>query len=324
MWIPVLIVTVLVIILVYEYRLRKPDQLVLYESGGNIFLRKSRFYPRHLSLVLPKTIHSVQMEIDASAKGNLDVKVKVAMSVALSLDHIHQLITAGGWNSAAVQKATKELEMTVYNLVREFTEKHEVEELTSERISEYLRVNIGISKEMFGLTVISISVQSLELMDTRIADAIRQQESARILEQTEALHQKARIAAAKARLEAEEHIAAMESDLELKKLDLKRAEIEREASIAERRVQEELKRKKMQLAYEKEELELLRNNPELLILTPQVARLAEASQSLKNARTVVTLSPNELAHATDVSTIVHKFLERLTNQSKKSRVKSNE
>jgi len=33
----------------------------------------------------------------------------------------------------------------------------------------------------------------------------------------------------------------------------------------------------------------------LLVLTPQAARLAEASQSLKNARTVITLSPQDLA-----------------------------
>ena len=47
----------------------------------------------------------------------------------------------------------------------------------------------------------------------------------------------------------------------------------------------------MRLAYEKEELEVLKSSPELLMLTPQVARLAEASQNLKNARTVISLSP---------------------------------
>jgi hypothetical protein len=45
---------------------------------------------------------------------------------------------------------------------------------------------------------------------------------------------------------------------------------------------------------------LLKNNPELLMLTPQAARLAEASQSLKNARTIVSLSSQDLPQGSEL------------------------
>jgi len=309
----IVIAIIILLLLLYELRIRKPDELVLTERNGKIILRKGRFYPRHFSLVLPKTIYSSQLGIDASARGSLDVKVKLSVAVALSLENINSLIKTGGWNKSAVQKATKELETVIHSLVREFTEKFEIEELSSEKIYNYLIDRINISKEKFGLEVISISIQSFEIMDSKIAEAIRQQESARIFEQTELLNQKVRISAAKARLEADEKIALMENELELKKYDLKKVELEKESELADKRVSEELKRKKMQLEYEKEELELLKNNPELLILTPQAARLAEASQSLKNARTVVTLSPNDLAQGTELIGMFQKFLQNYLN-----------
>jgi len=309
----IIIAIIILLLLLYELRIRKPDELVLTERNGKIILRKGRFYPRHFSLVLPKTIYSSQLSIDASAKGSLDVKVKLSIAVALSLSNIDSLIKTGGWNKSAVQKATKELETVIHSLVREFTEKYEIEELSSEKIYNFLMNKINISKEKFGLEIISISIQSFEILDAKIAEAIRQQESARIFEQTELLNQKARISAAKAKLQADEEIALMENEVELKKYDLKKVELEKESELADKRVSEELKRKKMQLEYEKEELELLKKNPELLILTPQAARLAEASQSLKNARTVVTLSPNDLAQGTELIGMFQKFLQNYLN-----------
>ncbi|MEJ5351824.1 MAG: SPFH domain-containing protein [Melioribacteraceae bacterium] len=320
----IIIAIVILLLLLYELRIRKPDELVLTERNGKIILRKGRFYPRHFSLVLPKTIYSSQLSIDASAKGSLDVKVKLTIAVALSLSNIDSLIKTGGWNKSAVQKATKELETVIHSLVREFTEKYEIEELSSEKIYNFLMDKINISKEKFGLEVISISIQSFEILDAKIAEAIRQQESARIFEQTELLNQKARISAAKAKLQADEEIALMENEVELKKYDLKKVELEKESELADKRVSEELKRKKMQLEYEKEELELLKKNPELLILTPQAARLAEASQSLKNARTVVTLSPNDLAQGTELIGMFQKFLQNYLNNYSTSQKDKNE
>jgi hypothetical protein len=76
----------------------------------------------------------------------------------------------------------------------------------------------------------------------------------------------------------------MESELELKKLQIKNNELIKEAELAQKRTEEELKRKHMQLEYESKELELLKILSRMLILTPQAARLAEASQSLKKKK----------------------------------------
>src|SRR3989339_800131 len=297
MWYGIIII-VAVIIFLYEYRLRKPDQLVLKESDGKIALSKSRFYPKDFSLVLPKTTQSMQLTVESSAKGNLDIKVKLSVAVSLAAGNITQLIRVGGWNSGAVAKSAKEFETVLQSLIKEFTEKYEIEELSSEKIYNHLIDKVGISKEQFGLDTVSVSVESFEVVDQKISDAIRQQESARILEQTELLNQKARITAAKAKLKADEEIAFLENELELKKFDLKRTELD------------------------KEELELLKNNPELLILSPQAARLAEASQTLKNARTVVNLSPSEIAQGSDLLNVFQNFLQKsVGSTSKPSSVK---
>jgi hypothetical protein len=319
MWIAIVLVALILLLIIYEFRLKKPDQLILYESAGKIVVRKGRFYPRHVSLVLPKTIYSLQLNIDATTKGNLDMKVKLSLSVALSMKYIDRVITSGGWNSSAVQNAAKQLETIIESIVREHTERHEVEELSSAKIYEDLSGKLVISQEKFGLEVISITIQSFEMVDPEIADAIRQQESARILEQTEELNQKARIAAEKARLRADEEIAIMEHSLSLKKYELQKTELETESRISETRVKDELKRKKMQLEFEKDELAVLKNNPELLILTPQAARLAEASQTLKNARTIVSLSPNDISQNSELVGMFQYLLQSLTASSKEKK-----
>lgn len=322
MWLGIIIIVVAVIlILLYEFRLRKPDQLVLKESDGKILLSKARFYPKDLSLVLPKTTLPMQLSVESTAKGNLEIKVKLAVTVSLATDNISQLIKVGGWNSNSVSKAAKEFEVVLQSVIKEFTEKYEIEELSSEKIYNYLIERVGVSKEKFGLDIISVSVQSFEVVDQKIADAIRQQESARIFEQTELLNQKARITAAKAKLKADEEIAFLENELELKMFDLKRSELDKESEMADKRMKEELKRKKLNLEFEKEELELLKNNPELLILSPQAARLAEASQTLKNARTVVNLSPGEIQQSSDLLSAFQNLLQNSLGGSSKKEEK---
>jgi hypothetical protein len=308
---------VIVLAVVFEYRFRKPDQLVLFESNNKIVQRKTRFYPRHFSLALPNTTHSFQLNIDAAAKGNLDIKIKLSVTVGAAIGNISALIRVGGWNSNAVKGSTKEMEFIIQSIVKEYAEKYEIEELSSEKIYNYLRPKIEVSKEKLGLEVISLSIQSFEALDPKISEAMRQQESARILEQTELLNQKARIAAFKTKVKADEEIAVMENELELKKYELKKTELEKESTLALKRVEDELKRKKIQLAFDKEELELLKNSPELLMLTPQAARLAEASQSLKNAKTVVSLSPNEISHGIDLVGMFQKFLQNAMGTSSK-------
>ena len=323
MWITIGILAVIITGLAYEYRLRRPDQIVLYEANGKITKRTSRFYPRHFSLALPNTTQSLQLNIETSAKGNLDIKVKLSASVAASLNNIQSLIRVGGWNVGAVSKAAKELETVVHSMVKEFTEKYEIEELSSEKIYTYLHEKTFVSKEMLGLDIVSLTVQSFEAVDQKISEAMKRQESARILEQTEELDQKARIAASKAKLKADEQIALMENSLELKKYELKKAELENESVLADKRMQDELKRRKMQLELDKEELALLKNNPELLMLTPQAARLAEASQSLKNAKTIVSLSPNEISQGSELLGMFQKFIQNAVgNSSKKDEAKN--
>ncbi len=310
----------LILIFIFEYRVRKPDQIVLLERNGKLALREGRLFPRHFSLALSRKIYSSSLAIDACAKGNIDIKVKLSVAVSASMTNIPQLIKVGGWNANAVSAAEKELETLIQGFVKEFTENFEIEELSSEKILNHLQQKINIVSEKLGLDIISSSVQSFEIIDQKIADAMRQRESARILEQTEVLNQAARINAAKNKIKADEEIAELENNLELKKIELKKSIQVKESELAQKKVEEELERKKMQLDYEKDELALLKNNPELLMLTPQAARLAEASQSLKNARTIVSLSPNDVSQGIDLISMFQKFLENAAG----SQIKKND
>ena len=73
-------------------------------------MRKSRLYPRHFSLAIPTTVHTIQPEIEAEAKGHLEVRVRLAVQVTASQDHLPDLIRVAGWAQSAVTKATAELE----------------------------------------------------------------------------------------------------------------------------------------------------------------------------------------------------------------------
>lgn len=116
-----------------------------------------------------------------------------------------------------------------------------------------------------------------------------------MLEQTEELKHHASVSAARAKYRADEAIAEMEHALELKRAELRKIQFGSEAELSRRRIEDELERSRLRLAFEKEELDVLLSSPELLMLTPQAARLAEASQSLKNARTVISLTPQDVA-----------------------------
>jgi hypothetical protein len=72
----------------------------------------------------------------------------------------------------------------------------------------------------------------------------------------------------------------------------------------------------MRLAFEIEELEVLKSSPELLMLTPQAARLAEASQNLKNARTVISLSPQESTHGSELLNLFQELLQKALEAKK--------
>ncbi len=303
------------LILAYEYRPRPPDAVVLREAKGRVILHSGLFYPRHFSLILRRTPHPIQLNIEASAVGNLGVNIKLVGSVAPALEHVERLVRIGGWNSDAVARAAAEVSIRLEGLVKEYAEKSEIRALSSAGLAAFLDGQAAQFEEQFGVELISLAVQSLEPADPEIAEALRQQEQARLMEETERLNHQARVAAAKAKYQADEEIAEMEQALELKKADLQKALLEQENALARLRLEEELARNRMRLDFEKAELELLKDNPELLVLTPQAARLAEAGQGLKNARTVIALSPQDLA-GSELFNLFQRFLEKALEEKK--------
>jgi hypothetical protein len=299
----------IVAMVIFEYRFRKPDHIVLFETRDGVGVRTGRIYPRHFSTPITRTAYSFTQTIEGSAKGNLDVRFKIAVTVAPSMAHLASLVRAGGWTAGAVARAGKELETLLVGYVKEYTEGKGIEDLTSDALRTHLRQQFKDVNSALGIEIVNLAITSFEPVNTQIAEAMRQREHARILEQTEDLNQQARITTARARVKADEEVAQLEHELALKKYDLKNVELEREASLAETRATHELTLKRKQLEFEKEEMKLLKESPELLLLTPQAARLAEASQSLKNARTVVSLSPGETPQANDLLAMFHTFVQ---------------
>lgn len=304
-----ILLVIIIAIVLYEYRVRRPDQIVVAETRDGIKVRTARLYPRHFSTPIAKTTHSFTQTVEASAKGNLDVRVRLAVTVTSSSTHLPALLNVGGWRNDAVAKAAKELETLLLGYVKGYTEQHEIEELSSDRIREHLRQHQGECQALLGIEIIALTVVAFEPVNPEIADAIRQQEQARILEQTEVAHQQARTASARTRLKADEEIAALESDLEIKKYALRKEQFEKDAALATQRAEHELQLKRFQLDFDKEEMRLLKESPELLLLTPQAARLAEASQSMKNARTVVNLAPGEAGQGTELLGMFHALVQ---------------
>jgi hypothetical protein len=297
------------VVIAIEYRFRNPDSLIIREGKEGFTERKSRLYPRHLSLVLPRTTHAFQVKVEAIARGNLDVRAVLAVSVAAAPDHLGALVRMGGWRKDAVERAAKELEGQLQSQVKEYTEQFTVEALSSQQLQEYLQQQLPASKERLGIEVVSLVLLSYGPGETRIVEALQQQEHARILERTETLQQQARIAAAKTKLKADEEIALLEHALELRKYEMKKNQVEQESALADLRVDDDIRRHRKQLLLDKEEFEMLKSNPELLMLTPQAARLAEASQGLRNARTVVSLSPQDLAQGSDLLGMFQRLLQ---------------
>lgn len=312
------VVVGIILAVFWEYRILQPDVLVIYESRGQIGIRKGPLYPRHFSLPLKRTTCPIQMSIEASAAGNLGVRIRLAGSVAPSAEHIQSLIRVGGWEYDAVARAAQVAQTYLEGLVKEYTERFEIQSLSSPAVLDYLNERAPVIEEQFGLELISLSVQSLEPIDPEIADALRRQYQARLLEETERLSQQARADAAISKYQADEEITLREHALELKKAELEQILFEKESALAHQRLQDELERNRMRLAFEKEELEVFLSSPELLILTPQAARLAEASQGLKNARTIISLTPQELAPGSELLGLFQNLLQKALETKKET------
>lgn len=306
----------------FEYRLRKPDQLVIRETAKGLRTRTGRFYPRHSCMAMSRTTHSFLVTVDASAKGNLEVRVKIAVSVTASTQNISSLMRVGGWSTNAVEKAAKELESIFIGMVKGYTEQLDIESISSDKITAHLTARAKTVPESLGLEIISLSIISSEPVNVQISEALRQREHARILEQTETLNQQARVAAAKARATADEEISLVEHQRDMKQIELRTAAFGKESHLESLRVEEEMKRTKLRLDMDKKELDLLKSSPELLMLTPQAARLAEASQGLKNARTVVSVGSKEMTKGVELFGIFQKvFDQALTTYRQKTKEK---
>jgi hypothetical protein len=313
-----LIIVIAVAVVLFEFRVHQPDTLVLHESKGRILVRKGLMYPRHFSLILKRTTCPVQVTAEASALGNIGVRVKLIGSIAPAIDHLASLIRAGGWNSEAVARVADEVQVLLQGLVKEYTERAEISQLSSAGLLSNLNERLSLAEEKYGVELITLAVQSLDPTDPEIADALRQQEQARLMEQTERLNQQARIAAAKSKYQADEEIAAMEHSLELKRAELKKELLVQESALAQQRLEDEMARNRLRLAFEREELEVLKSSPELLMLTPQAARLAEASQTLKNARTIVSLTPQDVGTGAELFGLFQNMLQKALEASKQA------
>ena len=219
-----IIILILVILLISEYRIKKPGQIILYESNGVVSYRKSRFYPRHFSLIIPNTTYNLSSTVEPEAKGKIALIVKYSATVTPSLENISKLIHVGGWGNEALSDAAKELDVILQGRVKEFTENYEVQEIKSESIANYLREKVKDINAQLGLELLSFTIQSVEPADKKITEAIRQKEASRILEDTEKTSQQARINTAHMKLKADEEIMNYEHKLEMKKFQLKEIE----------------------------------------------------------------------------------------------------
>lgn len=282
---------IVLLVIIFEYRLRRPDQIVLFEKNNTIQARTGRFFPRHFSLAIPSSQFATTLEVEAEAKGHLAILIRLALNVAPASDKLNRLIRTGGWKKECVSNATKEIHVLVEAAIKEYAEQFAIEELMPENLAKNIRKKIVDIEEMVGLALISVNVLSVEAKDKDILVALQQAEEARIMEQTEKSRQRARIAVTQAKVEADEAILEKEHQLELKRIALKKETEKEESAIAEQRINDELERKKLQLEFEEKEMALVKEHPELLMLSPQLARLAEASQNMPNAKTVVSLSP---------------------------------
>ncbi|WP_457565415.1 SPFH domain-containing protein [Caldithrix abyssi] len=307
----IFILLIIVFAFLFEFRQRRPDQIVLADVQGKIIQRKARFYPRHFSLAVPATLHSMDMEFESEARGKLPVKIKLTISTAADDAHLTELVRAGGWNSALVQKASKELGLFVQALTGGFCQALEIEELSSKDLQDFLQTNLIKEAQKLGLKLLGVNVQLIEPLDSEIAEAMQQQEAARIREKTEKVNQKARLEASRFRFETDEKIRRMEHELRLKQLELQKTEQQREAELSRYQVEQELERRRLQMELEKEELKIFEQHPELILLSPQIARLAEASQQLKNAKTVVSLTGGDLQKGINVLEIIEQTLQKV-------------
>ncbi len=315
----VLIIPLIILMVVFEYRVKKPGQIVLSEKDGKVRHKTGNIYARHFSVVMPNKSHTSVTTVEADTKKKISINVRFSVTLSPSLEHIDKLIRIAGWSGDAIADAGNEIDNMIQGYIKEYIDTLELEAVRSKELSSYLGQRLSGIDAQYGVEVISLTIQSIEPTDKKISEAVKQKEVTRILEETERMNQEARISTSKFRLLADEEIIKSEHELALKKFTYKSVLAEKDAVLEMMKLNEQLKRDKIRFEVEREELSLLKENPEILLLSPQIARLAEASQSMKNARTVVSLG--DLESGSKVVDTLRDFISNIFQAagSKKSR-----
>lgn len=278
------------VVLYFLFDRKRPDQLILIEKRGKVTIWTRAFYPKYLCLSLPYTTRSVTTEVKTQARGKIDAIIKLTASFYPDADHIENLIHIGGWSSDALGRIERELAGTVQSTVGEIIEPLNIAEMTREYIAKTIKTRLNAIAPNIGVIITGITVLSAEASDSKIAEAIQKTEIAHIQEEAEKTVQASRMAQADLKARADQAILDSEHDTAMKKLALRKIEEAAAAVLAKAALEQQVERRSIELKIEKAEVELLANNPALLLLSPQLTRLTEASQQLKNAETVVTLS----------------------------------
>jgi len=105
-----------------EYRFRKPDRLLIRETRKGFAERRSLLYPRHFTLLLPRATHTFQLTVEATAKGNLDVRsVHLAAFAGILSSHVRN---ADGLRNFLAELLT-EITVTVIENVSRWVTIHE-------------------------------------------------------------------------------------------------------------------------------------------------------------------------------------------------------
>ncbi|MBN2090760.1 hypothetical protein JW964_14200 [candidate division KSB1 bacterium] len=288
------IVIIVIVVLYILFERKRPDQLILIEKKGKVMVWTRAFYPKYLCLSLPYTTRSVTTEVKTQARGKIDANIKLTVSFYPDAEHIENLIHVGGWSIDALARIEKELAGTVQGIVGEIIEPLDIAEMTREHIAKTIKTRLNSIATNIGVIITGVTVLNAEASDLKIAEAIKKTEVAHIQEEAEKTIQASRTAQAEMKAKADQAILNAEHDTIMKKLALRKIEEAESAILAKAALEQQVERRNIELAIEKSEVELLAQNPALLLLSPQLTRLTEASQQLKNAETVVTLSADFL------------------------------
>ncbi len=284
------IVIVAIVVLYVLYERKRPDQLILIEKKGKVTGWTHAFYPKYRCLSLPNTTRSVTTEVKTQARGKIDAVIKLTVTFYPDAEHIENLIHIGGWSPDALTRIEKELAGTIQGIAGEIIEPLDIAEMTREYIAKIMKTRLNSIAANMGIIITGVTIMSAEASDPKIAEAIKKTEVAHLQEEAEKTVQTSRIAQAEMKARADQAILNAEHDTAMKKLALRQVEEAESAILAKAALEQHVERRHLELKIEKAEVELLAQNPSLLLLSPQLTRLTEASQQLKNAETVVTLS----------------------------------